>query len=188
MKMDNFKIDPVIQMTVKRGVMWFSGRVATPPWPATPEYCTTWRPWKRPARCLPTLAESTQTSSRTCGGYWQCGCSRYANQSGRPKRKVYLTWLTWSTTDGSLAGVWGAEMWGGGVSAGGVLPGLLPKPLFHWKVQPAAFRGRLHVPGLQNERDCSSDCQQALYLHRQLSFSLRHLGNFFLFYKLHVLG
>lgn len=76
-------------------------------------------------------------------------------------------------------------MRGGGVSAGSALPGLLPEPFLHKEDPPAAFRCSLFVPGLQNERNCPPDCQQAFHLHRQLCFCLRHPGKSW-FYKKQV--
>lgn len=68
-------------------------------------------------------------------------------------------------TPGWPPGVRGAEVRGGGVPAGGALPGLLPEPFPRPDVRAAAAGGCLHVTGLQNERNCPPERQQAFHLH-----------------------
>lgn len=160
-------------MFVKCGRLWSSARAATTPWPATSECSATCGPWKRPARWPPPLAGRRQKSGRTWGGYWPGGCSRYTRRQWDCQSS---TRLAWDEPDYCLTGVWGAEMRGGGVSAGGALPGLLREPFCHRDEKPAAVGGSLPVPGLQNERNGPPDCQQALRLHGQLRFSRRHPG------------
>lgn len=73
-------------------------------------------------------------------------------------------------------GLRGAEVWGRGVSFGHPLSGPLHELLPCSKVQPAAFRCCLHVPGLKTAWDGTPECQQALHLHWQCHYSVRAPG------------
>lgn len=74
------------------------------------------------------------------------------------------------------SGVWGPEMWGGGVSPGGELLGLLHQPVSPREVQTPASSSCDHVPGLQDETNCPPVCQDAVCLHKLHHHSLRHSG------------
>ncbi len=90
--------------------------------------------------------------------------------------RVTLIWIP-NHSACSGAGVWGSEVWGGGVSSGRSLPGQVHVPECRAQVSSAAAGMRLHVPSIQTAGIVSSERLQAVCLHRPRRHRPRDPGN-----------
>ena len=77
-------------------------------------------------------------------------------------------------------------MRGGCLPTGHELLGSLPLCGAHQKGTPSAAGSRLHVPGLQDEGNHSSDRREALHIHRQLYLTRAAAGRFQTLHLSHV--